>query len=186
MKDTKIKLSRLTIILHWSIGLCILALIQMGIYMVKIEDFDLYAIHSSIGSILLMVIIFQIIGRIKKGWLPPLSDKKTVKQKVAKIVKWVLFFTALLFPISGILMSVAGGSGLYIFGTELFSANVNPQNAYEMIPLNEGFANTGSFLHTFSEYLMIAAIFLHISGALLSHFIDKEGYLKRMFGRKIN
>ncbi len=137
MTDSKTRLSKITVMLHWIVGISILILIPMGLYMVKMENYDLYAIHASIGSILLLFILFQVIGRMKKGWLQPISDKNSNKQKIAKFVKWVLFVTAILFPISGILMSIAGGSGLYIFGIELFSANVNPQDPYEMIPLNE-------------------------------------------------
>lgn len=185
MTDNKTKLLRTTIILHWIIGISILVLIPMGIYMIEVEDYDLYAIHSSIGTVLFLLVLFQVIGRIKKGWLPSLSNKNSTKQKFAKFIKLILFITALLFPISGVIMSVAGGSGLYIFGIELVSANVNPQNVYEMIPLNEDLAYVGSLLHVISEYIMIVAIFAHIIGALMSHFIDKEDYLNRMLGKQI-
>jgi len=185
MKDTKTKLSSATIILHWFVGVSIFILIPMGLYMVKIEDYDLYALHSSLGTILFFFILFQIINRVRNGWLQPLNNKKTGKQFIAKIVKWVLFTLAVLYPLSGIIMSIAGGFGLYVFGFELSPAHINPENTYEMIPLNESIANMGRLLHSYAEYLMIIAIFLHIAGVMISHFKDKDGYLNRMFGKNI-
>jgi cytochrome b561 len=67
MRDTKDKLSNLTIFLHWVVGLTIIALAAVGVYMSENEAFELYPIHKSIGVLIFAVIIVRVYWRFVNG-----------------------------------------------------------------------------------------------------------------------
>ena len=87
------------------------------------------------------------------------------------------------YPISGMMMSGAGGHGIYVFGLELVAANYDEVSG-KAIPLNEQLASIGHTLHSSLVPVLIALILLHILGALKHHFIDKDQTISRMFSFK--
>ncbi|MCG8428150.1 MAG: cytochrome b [Chromatiales bacterium] len=183
MRDTKEKLSGLTIGLHWLVGLVMIGVFIVGKYMEINEAFFLYGPHKSIGILILIAVVARIIWRMKNGWPEPVSNYKKAEQIMAKLVHWILIIGTVLFPVSGIMMSGAGGYGLDIFGLELLANNPDPTNPMEMIPLNSTLAGIGHNMHSMLGKVMIAALALHVIGALKHHIIDKDNNLRRMLGR---
>lgn len=104
-------------------------------------------------------------------------------EKTAKAVHWILIVGTALFPISGLMMSVAGGNGLGVFGIELIARNPNPDNPARALPLNETLAELGSTLHSILVPIMVISIALHILGAVKHHLFDKDVTISRMLGR---
>jgi cytochrome b561 len=88
-------------------------------------------------------------------------------------------------PVSGVLMSGAGGHGLAIFGWELLAENIDPNNLEEVIPLNKTLAGLSHEIHEIAGNVIIVAIVLHLIGALKHHIIDKDGTLRRMLGSSL-
>jgi len=88
-------------------------------------------------------------------------------------------------PISGFMMSALGGHGVDFFGMELVARNPNPMNPQEVIALNGSLAQIGHTLHYLAGYTLIAAVVLHVIGALKHHVIDKDGTLRRMLGAEV-
>lgn len=181
MKDTKAKLSHITISLHWLVGLTIIALIGVGMYMESNSVYSLYPIHKSIGILILLFVIPRVIWRLYNGWPQPASDYQVWEHRLAHLIHWVLIIGTVLFPISGMMMSGAGGHGLEVFGIELLSANVVDGKA---VPLNADVAGLGHTMHGVLGNVMIGAIVLHVAGALKHHIMDKDHTLKRMLGKK--
>lgn len=183
MADTKTKLSKVTVSLHWIVGLTIVALLAVGVYMEQNEAFALYPIHKSFGVIIFAFVIARVIWRIKNGWPEPASDYARHEQILSKIVHWVLIIGTILMPVSGMMLSGAGGYGVYIFSLEIIPTNfVNGEG----VPYNETVAGIGYVLHGYIGNIMIGAIVLHILGALKHHIMDKDGTLKRMLGQQIS
>lgn len=174
-------LTKTTIVLHWLVGIFIIVLIAVGLYMSEYEVFDLYPIHKSIGIILFVFILYRVIRRMKRGWPKPVSQYQKHEIILSKIIHWVLIIGTLMFPISGMMMSGAGGHGLSVFGLEILASNYNA--AGEAIALNETFAELGHETHEILGTVMIAAIVLHILGAWKHHWVDKDNTLKRMLGK---
>ena len=185
MKDTTTRLSHLSIALHWIVGLTMIGLIAVGTYMHRFEVYALYPIHKSIGIVILAFVLLRILWRMSNGWPESVSAGAQWEHRLAKLVHWVLIIGTLVFPISGMMMSGAGGHGLFIFDLELLARNVSPDNPEMVEPLNEMLASIGRWLHGFLANLMMAAIALHIIGALKHHFVDKDGPLRRMLGRTL-
>ncbi len=182
MRDTKEKLTTLTIALHWTVGFTVIALAIVGVYMTENKAFELYPIHKSIGVMLFVFIIARVYWRFTNGWLQPVSEYKAIEHSLARIIHWVLIIAIIVMPISGFIMSAAGGSGVSVFGLEMIAAQFDPI-AKEFIPHNASLAGFMHEVHGISGWTMIVAIVLHLIGALKHHFIDKDNTLKRMLGR---
>ncbi len=175
------KMTGMTIFLHWLIGLSIITLIAVGLYMSEYEVWDLYPIHKSVGIILFVFILYRVIRRLMRGWPEPVSQYAKHEIILSKIIHWVLLIGTLMFPISGMMMSGAGGHGIAVFGFELLASNYNA--AGEAIALNPSLAEAGHETHEILGTVMMIAIALHIIGAWKHHLVDKDNTLKRMLGK---
>lgn len=174
-------LSKATMVLHWLVGLSIMTLIGVGLYMKENEVWSLYPIHKSVGVIVFVFILYRVIRRLKRGFPKPVNQYKSHEVILSKIVQWVLLIGTLMFPISGMMMSGAGGHGITVFGLELLASNYNA--AGETVALNETLAGMGHETHEILGTIMMVMIGLHLLGALKHHFIDKDNTLKRMLGK---
>lgn len=182
MTDSFEQLSRKTIVLHWLVGIGIIGLMATGIYMEENEVYALYPLHKSIGVLIILPVLWRIVWRKKNGWPKPVRDYSNIEQRLSKIVHWALIIGTALMPISGMMMSVAGGHGLDFFGLELVVRNADPANPQEVIALNPTAAQIGHILHGLGGKIILAAIALHLVGALKHHVFDKDRTLKRMLG----
>lgn len=176
-------LSLTTRLLHWVVGLFMIGLITVGIYMDQASAYDLYPIHKSLGIIALVFILMRVVWRVMKGWPTPVSDYHKHEQMLSKVIHWVLIIGTLLMPISGMMMSGAGGHGLSVFGLELLASNHGPDG--KTVPLNASVAGFGSEVHGIVGYVLIGAIVLHVAGALKHHVVDKDNTLRRMLGLRL-
>jgi cytochrome b561 len=185
MKDLKNKLSPITIGLHWIIALVVMALMCLGWYMSEFQTYDLYDIHKSIGVLIFILILLRVVWRLKQGFPEPLSQTKKIELALAKIVHWVLLIGTLLFPISGMITSGAGGHDVAIFGLEFLPENPDPETGRAVVR-SEFLAQLGEAVHGALMWIFIVAIALHIAGALKHHLKYKDDTLRRMLGKNSN
>ena len=183
-QDSPTQLSLLSIIFHWSISVTFICLLCVGIYMADNEIYSLYPIHKSIGILILLLVVPRILWRLKNGFPAPLYDNTTQK-KLATAAHVLLLIATLLMPISGMMMSGFAGHGLAVFGLELAAANPDPLNPGQVIAINSSLAGLGHEVHEIAKNIIILIILVHIAGALKHHFMDKDGTLRRMLGRKV-
>ncbi|MEZ9938380.1 cytochrome b, partial [Vibrio breoganii] len=73
-----------------------------------------------------------------------------------------------------ITMSAAGGRAVDVFGWVII-------NEGEKI---EWLQQVGSTIHHSAVNIIVAVLVLHIAGALKHQFIDKDGTISRMLGKK--
>lgn len=183
IKDTPSKLSHTTLILHWLIGITMIALLGTGVYMAENSVYGLFPWHKSFGFLILFIVILRVYWRIKNGWPKPASQYSSIEIKLSKIVHWTLILGTLIMPISGIVMSSMGGHGIYLFELEIIAKNVNPENINRVLAHNKEISSIGKAIHHWTGYIMIAAIVLHVVGAIKHHVVDKDNTLKRMLGK---
>jgi len=186
MSDSKTKLSCVSVALHWIVGITMIIMVTVGVYMTDFEEYALYPIHKSVGMIIFVVILARVIWRVKQGWPEAASTYKSWEHTLSKLVHWTLIIATVVMPISGMLMSGLGGYGLAIFGLEFLAATPNPDEAGKMIPINGPIAGAAHETHEIAGKLMFVAFLLHVAGALKHHFVDKDGTLKRMLGKRID
>ena len=173
--------SKTTIWLHWIVGLTIIALIAVGLYMSEYDVDALYPIHKSIGIILFVFILLRVYNRVKKGWPSEVGEVKAWELTLSKVVLWTLIIGTVLFPISGMIMSGAGGYGISVFGLDLLATNMGPDG--KAIALNKTLAGLGHETHEILGTVMMIAIGLHILASIKHHYILKDDTLKRMLGK---
>jgi len=172
-------LSKTTIALHWIVGIFMIVLFGVGQYMSEFEVWSLAPTHKSIGMLVLLIILPRVVWRVIEGWPEPVAPAPQWQERIAKAVHWALILATLAMPLSGMMMSGAGGHGLHIFGFELLAANPNPNNPAEMLPLNAALAGAGHLGHE------VWSKVLHVAGALKHHLVDKDTTLKRMLGKSL-
>lgn len=183
--DTKSKLSKTTVRLHWIIALLMIMLLASGVYMVETETFALFSWHKSFGVLVFIFAAFRILWRIKQGWPEHVSNYSIIERVLSKGTHWILIIGTVMMPVSGFIMNAMGGYGVEAFGVELFPANTGPEGPFDFLPINEGLANLASSMHSLGGNLLIAAVVLHVIGALKHHFIDKDATIYRMLGKRI-
>ena len=187
MNDSKTRLSRVTVALHWIVALAIIALLASGVIMEEFEIRQMTPIHKSIGVIAFAIILARIVWRVRQGWPQPVREYERWEQRLSKIVHYTLIIGSVIMPATGIGMSIAGGSGVDIFGLVLVPENLNPDPAARdrFMPINETAAEINAEVHEIVGNIMIIAVLLHIAGALKHHIMDKDGTLRRMLGKTV-
>lgn len=183
-RDTQTTLSSMTIKLHWIVALIMIFLTALGIYMENFEAENLFDIHISVGTLILIFVIPRLIWRYKNGWPKPVGNYTSLEHISGKLVHWVLILATFLMPLSGITMAIAGGHGLHFFGLELVPENIDPTGVEDVIVLSTPLANIGDYIHGLGGTVLPAAIVLHIVGALKHHYIDRDRTLVRMMSSK--
>ena len=173
MRDTKEKLSLLSIGLHGLVASIVIGLIVI--------EMDYPIIHKSLGLLLIIPVIMRIIWRIKNGWPIPLNSQINIETILAKASHWILITGSFLLPMTGIIMSIYGGYGVDVFGLTLLPENYDASNKDLIIPIDPFISTIANKLHEIVANIMMGVIFLHIMGALKHHFIYKDHTLYRMF-----
>ncbi|BFT30865.1 cytochrome b [Alteromonas sp. D210916BOD_24] len=181
-RDTTHRFSNTTLYLHWIIALTVIGLLATGIYMTENGVFTLYPWHKSMGFVLLFVALARVFWRMVNGWPTPVSQYSKIEHNLALFTHWVLISATLLMPVSGLMASVLGGHGLSVFGWEVFAPNYSVDDPEKTLPINFEWSKVGGTIHLYLGYTVIAALLLHVCGAVKHHIIDKDGTLKRMLG----
>lgn len=174
-------LTKSEIALHWLVGLSMIILTCVGMYMSQNAVFSLYPLHKSVGIILFVFILARVLTRMYKGWPESQSDGRAWEHRLAHAVHWILILSTLALPISGMLDSIMAGRGLSVFGLDLVASNMG--TAGRPVAIDETLSNLASASHGIFGKVLIAALTLHIAGALKHHFVDSDGTLARMMGR---
>lgn len=165
--------------LHWFIFLLFVimyALIEIREYFPK-EDptrTTLILLHKSIGVGIFALVICRLLLR----WLspkPPIYPALTTfNQRLATGGHYALYAVMLIMPISGYIMSTAGGRPVAFFGLLL------PRLLQE----NEGLSDNAYNIHVWVSLLIYGLVGLHILIALWHHFVRKDNTLIRMLPSK--
>ncbi len=169
--------------LHWLMAAIIITLIVVGIYMADLPKetaeqkqyaFQFYGLHKSFGVVALLLIIARLawIRISPPPALPAVFEAK--EQKVVKGLQALLYLLMILVPLSGYIMSNAGGHPINFFGLGELPALVGKSKALG------GFAHEA---HEVMGFAMLLLILLHMVGAIKHRLKDKGGesdILKRM------
>lgn len=169
--------------LHWLMAAIILTLIGVGIYMADLPRdtaeqkqyaFQFYDLHKSFGVVALLLIVLRLvwIGISPAPQLPAVFAPK--ERAMVKALQGLLYLLMIVLPVSGYLMSNAGGHPIHVFGLFEMPAIVGESKALG------GFAHE---VHEYGGWAMLIIIVLHMAGAIKHRVKDKGGesdILKRM------
>ena len=166
------------ITLHWIMAVLLIALIAMGVYMVRLPDvgFDTLKIrlilyHKTLGMLTLALAALRLAWRVSNV-LPRLVETLPDWQKVlARFVH--LSFYALMFalPITGWLMSSAGGFRISLLDLLYLPAFIGRDDYLFQVFVA---------VHKWLGYTLVALITVHACAALRHHFLVKDDTLRKM------
>ncbi|WP_052029628.1 cytochrome b [Vibrio halioticoli] len=175
--STSEKLSFMTIVMHWLTGLSFVGVFIVGMILAEMERGPdksfLMGYHKSIGALILIVAVLRVAWRLKEGKLPSLGTSPEWQEKIAHAVHGILMLATLIMPISGVVMSAAGGRAVDIFGWEIISKGDKIEWLQEI----------ASTMHHSAVNIIIAVFVLHVVGAIKHHVIDKDKTITRMLGK---
>lgn len=188
MSDTREQLSSTSVALHWVIGLTMIGMVLFGFYMAGIhcESGDaacsaskggLRDLHKSVGMLVLVFALWRFGRRLAIGMLQPVGPFAAWERVLSRVIVVLLLLMTLLSPLSGIAMSLFAGRPIAVFGLPVAPPNlITPDKTL------------GGMMHETHEWLgwaLLAAVTLHILGALKHHFVDGDGTLKRIVGARV-
>ncbi|MCP3673878.1 MAG: cytochrome b [Gammaproteobacteria bacterium] len=179
LKNTSDSYGTLTIILHWLMAIMIIALVIVGFIMTSMDDgndkWSIYATHKAVGLIVLVLALFRWYWVKSNKKLNPLASLSNAEITIANTTKWILMIMMLVIPVSGVIMSLAGGHNIGFFG--LFTIE-------GLAEKNKAVGGIAHEIHEIGGIAIAVVIALHVLAAFKHHFLKKDNTLGRMLGRK--
>lgn len=178
IKNTSKHYGIITKFLHWSIAL----LIFFQFYLVywkrnylpensEIAKFYINDLHKPIGILILILAILAILWKLIniKPHFP--FGMSRYEKFAANNVHLLLYLTLIIMPLSGLLMTVAGGRPPNFFGLYQIPQFMN---------VNKDLSEVFWHLHEITGVIIVVLVAIHVLAALKHHFIDHDTVLKRM------
>lgn len=169
--------TRTAVVLHWLIGVCVIAQITLGLWMLTIPKSPpgvragWFNVHKSIGITLAVLILARVAWRLLHR-APPLPLTMPKWARVAATANHVLLYVCMIvMPVSGYLGSSFTKYPILYFGMKL------PQWGWDAPALKD----LCSQVHLATVVIFIALIALHIAAALKHGFVDRDGVVQRMW-----
>lgn len=169
--DSKARYGSVSRIFHW--GMAVLVVWQLLKLFDRIDDGEhwvgqtLVPWHISIGSLILLLVIFRIVWALKQKNNRPEQDPATAT--LVAVGHFLLYAAMVLLPLTGVCYMVGKGYGWSAFDIQLIDKGAE-------VPW---LASIGG-LHSPIAWLLLVMIIGHIGIALVHHFVKKDGVLRRM------
>lgn len=170
---------------HWLTALLILTNLPLGLVVTNmahgIDGQDsaalarvatLFSLHKTIGVAVFFVALLRILWAVvqPKPGLP--NGDKRAEAFLASVIHWALYAALVIVPLSGWVHHAAMTGYAPIWwplGQTL-----------PFVPQSDAVAQTATAVHWLATRVLIAALVLHIAGALKHHFFDRDDTLRRM------
>ena len=167
--------------LHWLTALLILTAIPLGAVANNLpydsaealaRKATLFSIHKTVGIAAFAVAVLRILWAVAQPKPHGIASHAAHEAWAAAAVHWLLYGSLVVVPLTGWIHHAATTGFAPIwwpFGQDL-----------PFVPKDEGLAATFAGLHVVTKWVLIAAILLHVAGALKHHLIDRDATLRRM------
>lgn len=159
-------------VMHWVLALLIISLLIVGKLMTDMptpDKFFYYKMHKAFGIVALVLVMARIIMRFKSK-LPENPLISPVEMVLYHIGLVLLYAFMIVMPLSGFVMSDAGGHPIDFFGIRL----------PDLIATNKALASVAHTIHVTGWWLFAIIIAIHIFASFKHYFIDKLNLFKRI------
>lgn len=166
-------------LLHWLLGIAVLAMFAVGVYMTDLPfsplRLKLYNWHKWAGVTFLALSAARLLWRLTHR--PPALPKAIVvamrpwQVRIYHAIHALFYGLFIAVPLLGWAYSAAAGFPIVLFGQIALP---------DLLPVNQAWAAAIKPLHKFAALALVGLAALHISAALKHHWIDRDGLLSRM------
>ena len=162
--------------LHWIMAIVLifdLTVAQQFADMPAAEKGEILMGHSSIGSILLLLVLFRLFWRYRNP-APALPSSMAEWQKVAsKASHHTLYLLMVLVPLTGFYISDYSPIAVMPFGSFVLGGEGLTEEGFQAV----------RGVHEVATWALIALIALHFGAALFHRLVQKDGVFQRMAPR---
>lgn len=181
LTNTRQRYGGVTKTFHWLTALLIVTLIPLGWYANQLpydtaeqlsQKAWLFSLHKTLGVTAFFVALGRILWALSQPKPGLLNADHKAESFLAETVHWLLYGALVIVPLSGWIGHAAAAGFAPIwwpFGQGL-----------PLVPKDTGVEHFFSAVHWVATKVLIAAIFLHVAGALKHALIDKDATLARM------
>ncbi|MEZ5710232.1 MAG: cytochrome b [Blastomonas sp.] len=165
---------RVAQMLHWVIGLAVIAGIILGLGHHRLEDdfgWNPMLLHKSLGITVFVLTLVRLawrMGHTPPPYSPPIAGWQ---KSVGTGLHWLFYLFLLGLPVGGYVMSSAGPKPIEWFGVSLPKLAVEKGSALAEIA-HEG--------HEIGGKVMAGLVILHVLAALYHWLALKDGVMQRM------
>ncbi|SJZ43925.1 cytochrome b561 [Enhydrobacter aerosaccus] len=163
-------------LLHWITALAVFGLIGLGLWMtglpIGLPKLLAYAWHKWIGLTVLGLTVIRLLWRRRS---PPPVLPTTItpwERRLAPWGHWALLALLLALPLSGWLMSSAGGVAIFWFGLI---------RVPDLVPRDAGLFEGLRMLHHWLAWLLIAILAIHLAAVARHDVVRRDGIFRRMW-----
>ncbi|AMO23462.1 cytochrome b [Ramlibacter solisilvae] len=176
--NTELSYGSVAVLLHWAMAALLLLLLAMGVYMVGLpevgfdrEKITLILVHKALGLLALVAVLLRMAWRSGNP-MPELAAGLPDWQQLSARVVHLLFYALMLaLPVTGWLMSSAGGYPVSFFG--VFELP-------DFVAVNQRNFQIWIVVHRWLGYALALLIVAHAGAALHHAWVRRDDTLRRM------
>jgi cytochrome b561 len=161
--------------LHWITAALMFTVLPLAWVMVSMKDTSpsrglIFTLHKSVGLTILALVAVRLLWRARFH-APPLRQFGTWEARLVLASHWLLYLVLVAIPVSGYVLSAAGGHPVTYFG--LFTLPGLEKNK----ALSEG----ADWMHVvIGQWAVYALVIMHIAGTAWHVAVRRDGALDRM------
>jgi len=164
----------IAVTLHWLMAVLLIALWGLGLVLEELPKGDfraqMFGLHKAFGALVLVLVAARLAWRLTHA-APSLPDSMTgLEVTLARLGHLALYGLMIILPLSGIVMSQAGGREVSMFGLVLPTL-VQPDH-----DLKEAFEE----VHEVLAWILALVVGGHLLAALRHRFVLKDDVMARM------
>lgn len=164
------------ILLHWLIGLLIIATFALGVTMVDIPGITptklkYFSWHKWLGVTVLSLACLRLLWRLGHKAPAYPASMADWQRTAAHGLHGLLYVLMFAIPVSGYFYSLAAGVPVVYLGLIPMPALIEPNPELKALLKS---------VHYWLNMTLLALFVVHVAAALKHQFIDRDGVLKRM------
>ena len=176
--NTPLRYGSVAMVLHWAMAIVLIVLTAMGLYMVNLPDagydtekITLILVHKAIGMVALVLVALRLLWRLRSALpelVPGLAEWQQVLARFVHLLFYALMFAL---PLTGWVMSSAGGYPVSFFGWF---------DVPDITDLNDWLFRLSIVVHRWLAWMLAVLLALHAGAALHHHWHLRDDTLRRM------
>src|SRR5579875_2981646 len=158
-------------LLHWVVALLMFLIVPIAWVMVNMGHAApvrglLYMLHKSLGVTILLIVAFRLFWRATHPAPPLPGHLARVQAGFAFASHWLLYLVLLGMPISGYLLSYAGGHPFPFVGTFQVPS---------VVPKDAALSHAAHWVHVaIGQWLLYALVVLHIAATVFHIAVQRD------------